>query len=441
MYFLKFCKLAGAGIIAATIGVGFSAPVHARTVLKPNPSAVHVFGSELSVVRFQQGEFRNIGNGRWHEISAATNQTTFQFLAQSTTANHVTLFDSTRNVTLVLDINLGQILFAVGTPNFRPLYNITTFEFVRHLPAGQPATATRPIAPPAPSNPQVYTPGGNTGGNAGGTVGGGVVTAPPVDPRRWQHFTSRSQGRRVHSLDYGIPESDALTFRASCVRGSGAARFIISTNVGNQQNGAGVNINFRTNGFAKNYTGRVAGAGNTQEGIAGIRVVAGVNDPIWRTLARKNRISYSALGQRQTLSLSGSSAAVNAFLRGCRPKAVVQPPVVQPPVVPQNPGNTPRPPSTQTRGGEISCNRFGRIKSRNSNRRTNITFVNRSGRKRTVMWIDYQGAPKQYGVVQPGRSRTFSTFISHPWMTVNGPGDCRQLFLPRPRGSTYVISR
>ena len=423
MYFSRLLKLAFVSTIVAAFGVGLSIPAQAQG---SNLPLVHVFGSELSVVRFQQGEFRNRGNGQWEEISSKTNQVAFRFVAQSVTANHVTLFDASRNVTLVLDINLGQILFAVGTPTFRPLYNITTFEFTRRLPAGQSSTPTQPIAPPTPPKPQVYTPGGNT---ADGNVGGGV-TPPPIDERKWQHFASRSQGRRVHRLDYGIPETDAVTLRASCVRGSGTPRFIIAANVGNQQNGANANINFRANGFNRRYVGRVAGAGNTQEGIAGLRLVLGVNDPLWGALARKNSISYAAFGQRRTLGLSGSSRAVNAFLTGCRPRPVVQ-----------NPPSNPNPPVTNSVGGEISCNRFGRIKSRNSNRRTRVTFVNRSGRRRDVMWINYQGAPQLFGTIPPGQSRSFTTFVGHPWMTVNGPGDCMQLFLPRPAGARFVVRR
>ena len=407
MYFLKFCKMTSASLLVATISVGLSAPAQALSFVKKNLPIAHVFGSELSVVRFQQGEFRNRGNGQWDEISAKTNQVVYRFIAQSATTSHVTLFDASRNVTLVLDINLGQILFAVGTPTFRPLYNITTFEFVRRVPAGQSGTKNQPIAPPTPLTPQVYTPGGNAGGN----TGGGVVTAPPIDGRKWQHFSSRSQGRRVHRLDYGIPETDAITFRASCVRGSGAPRFTIATNVGNQQNGAGAAINFRANGFSKRYSGRVVGA-------------------------RKNSISYASFGQRRSMGLSGSRRVVNAFLQGCRPR-----PVVQNPVTPQNPTNPPVPPRTNSVGGEISCNRLGRIASKNANRRTRVTFVNKSGRRREVMWIDYQGAPKPYGVIPPGQSRSFSTFVSHPWMIVNGPGDCKQLFLPRPASARFVVRR
>ena len=426
MYFLKFCKLTSAGLLAAAMSVGLTAPAQALSFVKKNLPIAHVFGSELSVVRFQQGEFRNRGNGQWDEISSKTNQVAFRFIAQSATTNHVTLFDASRNVTLVMDINLGQILFAVGTPTFRPLYNITTFEFSRRLPAGQSSTPTRPVTPSVPSSPQVYTPGGNTGGN----VGVGVTPPPPVDERKWQHFASRSQGRRVHRLDYGVPESDDITFRASCVRGSGAARFIISTNVGRQPNGSNARIRFSANGFAKRYSGRVAGAGNTQERIAGIRVSLGANDPLWSALARKNSMTYAAFGQRRTMGLSGSSRAVNAFITGCRPRPVVQ-----------NPPSNPNLPVTHSAGGEISCNRFGRIKSRNSNRRTRVTFVNRSNRQRDVMWINYQGIPQRYGTVPPGQSRSFSTFVGHPWMTVNGPGDCKQLFLPRPAGARFVIRR
>ena len=301
------------------------------------------------------------------------------------------------------------------------------------MPAGQSDAQTRPVTPPRPATPQVYTPGGNTGGNTGGdVVTAPPVTAPPVDERKWQHFSSRSQGRRVHHLDYGIPETDAVTFRASCVWGSGTPRFTIAARVGNQRNGVSANIRFRTNGFNKRYAGRVDGAGNTEEGIAGIRVALTTDDPLWSALARKNSISYTAFGQRETLGLSGSSRAVNAFLTGCRPKPVVQPP---------RPDNIPQPPISSARGGEISCNRFGRIKSRNSNRRTRVTFVNKSGRRRDIMWINYQGIPQRYGVIPAGQSRTFSTFVSHPWMTVNGPGDCKQLFLPRPAGSRFVLRR
>lgn len=429
MYFFKLLKLASMSAIVVAMGVGMSVSAQALTIRKNGTPVAHVFGSELSVVRFQQGEFRNRGNGQWDEISSKTNQVTFRFVAQAVTPNHVTLFDASRNVTLVLDLNLGQILFAVGTPNFRPLYNITTFEFSRRLPAGQPSIATQPVTPPRPVNPQVYTPGGNTGvGNTGTNVGSGV-TPPPVDQRKWQHFASRSQGRRVHRLDYGIPETDNITLRASCVRGSGAARFLISANVGRQPNGSNARIRFNANGFGKQYSGRVVGVGNSQERIAGIRVSLGTSDPLWSALARKNSISYSAFGQRRTIGLSGSSRAVNAFLTGCRPRPVVQQP------------RNPNPPVTNSAGGEISCNRFGRIASRNSNRRTNVTFVNRSRGQRTVMWIDYQGRPKQYGDIPAGASRTFSTFMSHPWMIVNGPGDCSQLFLPRPRNSTFVVNR
>ena len=425
MYFFKLLKLASMSAIIVAMGVGMSVSAQALTIRKNGTPVAHVFGSELSVVRFQQGEFRNRGNGQWDEISSTTNQVTFRFVAQAVTPNHVTLFDASRNVTLVLDLNLGQILFAVGTPNFRPLYNITTFEFSRRLPAGQPSIATPPATPQRPVKPQVYTPSGNT---TGGNVGG--VTPPPVDERKWQHFASRSQGRRVHRLDYGIPETDDITFRASCVRGSGAARFIISTNVGRQPNGSNARIRFNANGFGRQYSGRVVGAGNSQERIAGIRVSLGANDPLWSALARKNSMSYSAFGQRRSMGLSGSSRAVNAFLTGCRPRPVVQ-----------SPPSNPNPPVTHSAGGEISCNRFGRIKSRNSNRRTRVTFVNRSGRQRDVMWINYQGIPQRYGTIPPGQSRSFSTFVGHPWMTVNGPGDCKQLFLPRPAGARFVVRR
>ena len=82
MNFLKLCKLASVSVIVGVMGAGLSAPAQALSFVKKNLPVVHVFGSELSVVRFQQGEFRNRGNGQWDEISSKTQQVVYRFIAQ-----------------------------------------------------------------------------------------------------------------------------------------------------------------------------------------------------------------------------------------------------------------------------------------------------------------------------------------------------------------------
>ncbi|WP_319531623.1 hypothetical protein [uncultured Cohaesibacter sp.] len=72
----------------------------------------------------------------------------------------------------------------------------------------------------------------------------------------------------------------------------------------------------------------------------------------------------------------------------------------------------------------------GRV-SQNSNQPVRVTFVNRSGEYRSAMWINFQGQPIHYADIQPGASYTIDTYVTHPWMFVDGPGNCIEMFMPR----------
>ncbi len=87
-----------------------------------------------------------------------------------------------------------------------------------------------------------------------------------------------------------------------------------------------------------------------------------------------------------------------------------------------------------------SCNRLrGRV-SRNSNVPVQVTFVNRSGSYRGVLWINFKGGRKQYAGLNPGQSFTISTFVTHPWMFVDGPGNCIEMYMPRRGQRTFVLT-
>jgi hypothetical protein len=78
-----------------------------------------------------------------------------------------------------------------------------------------------------------------------------------------------------------------------------------------------------------------------------------------------------------------------------------------------------------------NCGLFGNLKSVDSGQQITVTFVNRSGMFRHVDWIDYQGNPISYRGLNPGESYVQSTFVGHPWMITNGPGDCIDIIIPR----------
>lgn len=86
-----------------------------------------------------------------------------------------------------------------------------------------------------------------------------------------------------------------------------------------------------------------------------------------------------------------------------------------------------------------SCRRFGNIRSRDTRIPVRIRFINRTSGSRSVMWLDYQGRPKEYKRLAPGQSYVQQTFAGHPWMFTDGPGNCKELFVPGPNATRYVI--
>ncbi len=87
----------------------------------------------------------------------------------------------------------------------------------------------------------------------------------------------------------------------------------------------------------------------------------------------------------------------------------------------------------------VSCKQQGKIRAKYSDRPTSITFVNKSGAYRGILWLDFNGKPKTYANLKDGERVTLQTFLSHPWMVTDGPGNCLQIALPRKDPSLVTI--
>lgn len=87
---------------------------------------------------------------------------------------------------------------------------------------------------------------------------------------------------------------------------------------------------------------------------------------------------------------------------------------------------------------EVGCSVERSLKSENSNTSISLTIVNRSGAYRNIMWIDHSGNAVSYNGLNDGKSYTQSTYVGHPWMATNGPGDCERIFVPQ-RSGTWTI--
>ena len=79
---------------------------------------------------------------------------------------------------------------------------------------------------------------------------------------------------------------------------------------------------------------------------------------------------------------------------------------------------------------EVACREATKLRSELSKVPATIRFINQSGATLILQWIDFKGALKEYGELQPGAELTQETFVTHPWIAAYQEGSCRQLFLP-----------
>jgi hypothetical protein len=96
-------------------------------------------------------------------------------------------------------------------------------------------------------------------------------------------------------------------------------------------------------------------------------------------------------------------------------------------------------PPSSARAGERPCSEAKDLRSEHSREPTKITFVNKSGMYRAIMWINFEGKTKDYGGVNSGDQVTLDTFRTHPWMIATGPGDCLQIFMPAADHATVEL--
>ncbi len=94
---------------------------------------------------------------------------------------------------------------------------------------------------------------------------------------------------------------------------------------------------------------------------------------------------------------------------------------------------------SSARAGVRSCSEMKNLRSQHSREPTKITFVNKTSTYRALNWIDFKGAQKSYGGLNPGERKTINTFRTHPWVSATGPGDCIQIILPAAEPATVLL--
>ena len=273
-------------------------------------------------------------------------------------------------------------------------------------------------------------------------AGAAMAQFPPDMAWRYSQFTDEgNKGRMTSMAVLGVPETDYILGHARCFAGStaGLPMLEIAADTGGAAEGAPLGIEFQADAGPMFYQG-TAKAAQSEEDYTGVRVELDMNDPLWQVLMRMNRITYRVNGNAVEIPLRGSSQAISSLLADCRvyhgnfnPNGggqTVQP--AQPaPAQPANQAFDPR---------WATCDQLGGQVSQNSDVPVNMTFVNQSDGFRAIYWIGFDGQPKQYATLNPGEEFAISTFMTHPWMFTDGPGNCIEMFMPQPGISVFNIT-
>jgi len=324
------------------------------------------------------------------------------------------------------------------------------------------------------------------------------------DEMQWQFYEyseSNGNGAKSASLIYGVPETDDVQVMGSCQTdartGTMASRVTFGADIGDLSLGKDASLRFSGGGFEQTLKGTVART--DAEGLSGIILDIGNDDPLWTAFAEKETLDYMVPGYRAaTLDLAngrdniakfvgacrsydraaegadagvdtktpgrsfspekeafesakelGTVAAFEAFLSnysagfyadlarayideiGGAGKAAPSPTPLPP---------TPKPQTAQDLRPDPSCKDLSREKSGSGNVPTKITFVNESGAYRSILWIDRTGHPKDYAGLNSGEEVTLDTFLGHPWMIADGPGDCLRIVMPHPGARIVTLT-
>lgn len=265
-----------------------------------------------------------------------------------------------------------------------------------------------------------------------------------------------NDGRPTSEFQVGIPQTDNIVARGSCSVGDGGrfSTVIFGAIIPEHKIDSNISITLDTSDGRAVKQGLAVGA-DLEEGISGIQLTINNNDLLWRSLSNMNFLSYYVAGQTYTLPLRGSGNTIAKFLRDCnfyasskseqfsgnytaqvRPtftnKPALKPQIADDPVVINDDE------VWDPRWG--SCDVLEDKISKKSDFPVTMTIVNKTDSHRAVMWIDFKGNPKEYASLNAGEKYKVNTFVSHPWMFTDGPGNCLEMFMPHQGVDTFNIT-
>ena len=137
----------------------------------------------------------------------------------------------------------------------------------------------------------------------------------------WQFFETNDAGAKSKRLIYGVPETDNLQVSGACVHSSSVgANFSIVTfgaDIGDLETGKDTELRVSGGGFDHALKGKIFRA-TGEEGVNGVQVDIGNDDPLWRAFAEKESLDYLVPGYKAaTLDFARGRDKIQQFVKAC----------------------------------------------------------------------------------------------------------------------------
>ena len=319
----------------------------------------------------------------------------------------------------------------------------------------------------------------------------------------WQFYEANdpdNKGAMTARLVYGVPETDNVQVIGVCdARPSTSAKFSSVTfgaDIGDLANAQDADLRFSGGGYEQTLQGTIQRSEG--EGPNGVHLDIENGDTLWTAFAEKDTLDYSVPGYRAaSLKLGTGRDKIESFVEACRTyqrailgsdetdaaepesaspekeafdsakelgtvaafeaflanfptgfyadlarayidklnaadSAAASAPEPEPAPVPTVVASDP--------GPDPSCDDLSTLRSQSADTPAKITFVNRSGMYRSILWLDFNGQPKDYGGMNDGEDLTLDTFLTHPWMIADGPGNCIEIVMPHAGARVVTLT-
>ncbi|MGI3184868.1 hypothetical protein [Nioella aestuarii] len=258
------------------------------------------------------------------------------------------------------------------------------------------------------------------------------VTATAQQGYSWQHYAQPSSDpfQPLVTLVYGVPETDDIQFFASCQIGAGMpyALVQIAADTAGLPNGAAVSMSFTDGaGAGTILDGSIIGV-NAEFGITGVELALELEDGLFNLMRARDVLSYAIPGgQGFEIGTAGVAGPMDQFLTTCADPVAGAAPVT---------GGELPPPAPDAHG----CEMLGQVLSLNGNQPQQITLTNMTDGYRGVVWIDYNGDFVDMGAMNAGESMTIDSYVTHPFMITDGPGNCLEVMVTTGGQSSFAIT-